>query len=477
MKQSINKKNILDIGSLFLSQFATVILAFITQVLLVRLLSVEEFGSFSTGLAVSSIIATIVGFGVGPFLVRVFSVENEKASRWIQSMKKIMFFSILIGITVNFSLAFFSSYSLLTKQIILIFIGVSIYQGTTLIVYSIFQVKRKFRAISAYDFWNFFLRFLIVLLGVFLNLSIYELSFGYFFISIIFLIIFYKIIKHFFRENYIESYNDETLLDTLKAIWPFAFSGIFYLFYYQSGTVVLGLLNGEASVAIYSVLFTALSVVYIVPNVVYQKFLLPIIHKWSATDVKKMYDNTILGVRFMALISIIVMGFVAICAVYLIPIIFSERYILAGQLLVLAVLAIPFRFIATSVGSILVTGDLMKKKVIYQGIVAFINIITNIILISFLSLQGAVYNIILTEFLTLFIYTLAIKRNVNQELFNKILSNYLIICLLIISQIIIYFFYLSNFKSIILIPIILISIVIPLLLLFKMLIHFKKGVN
>src|SRR3546814_1494139 len=113
----------------------------------------------------------------------------------------------------------------------------------------------------------------------------------------------------------------------------------------------------------------------------------------------------------------------------------------SSDLAILSILAIgiPIRFIATSVGSLLVSGRNMRNKSYIMGVVAVINLGSNALLIPVYGLYGAAISTIFCELILLIIYYAYSRKYINlkigrseehkSELQSLIRNSYAVFCL------------------------------------------------
>ncbi|HIP49762.1 MAG TPA: flippase, partial [Lutibacter sp.] len=150
--------------------------------------------------------------------------------------------------------------------------------------------------------------------------------------------------------------------------------------------------------------------IYILPSVVYQKFLLPKMHRWAHHGREKFYATYRHGNLVMLIIGIIAMIIVWISATWAIPFLFGANYTDSVQLLNILALSIPVIFVASSVGATLVTKEHMKNKVKYMGSVAVFNILLNIIIIPIYGAIGAAIATVMSNILLLLLYRRAAQK-------------------------------------------------------------------
>ena len=91
---------------------------------------------------------------------------------------------------------------------------------------------------------------------------------------------------------------------------------------------------------------------------------------------------------------------------------FNNSYSEAISIFLILGLSIPFRYVATNVGGVLLTNKYMRIKVWNQGIVAIFNVSLNMLLIRYYGIKGAAFATVLSELFLLSLYLYAVKNNI-----------------------------------------------------------------
>jgi O-antigen/teichoic acid export membrane protein len=202
--------------------------------------------------------------------------------------------------------------------------------------------------------------------------------------------------------------------------WPFGLAAFFYLIYYQSNIILLKYLIGDEAAGIYNVAFTVMAAVYLLPGVIYQKYLLPKIHRWANHDTQKFYEVYRYGIKAMFTLGIVAMIGIWLTAFWAIPLLFGKKYVDAVSLLNILALSAPIIFLAFNSGATLVTKENMLRKVKYMGYVAILNILLNITLIPLYNTSGAAIATVLSNSVLLYLYSFGTKKYVFSHQHNKV---------------------------------------------------------
>ncbi|PEQ95865.1 hypothetical protein CN481_02535 [Bacillus sp. AFS006103] len=421
---TIDKRLSVDLLFLWSSQFLCAIIAFVTQLILVRLISVSDYGVLSFSLTAISVISTIAGFGIGAFLLRVFGMEGWDAFRWIKPLNRIWMISVLVSIGIVFFFIYIEQNRKI-DNLLLLFISIIILQGISNISFAVNQLEERFITFSIYKLLNQGYKFIIVLILYFIGADLYKVGIGYSLGAFIVILLSIPAILKLFNKKIVlkghvlstdiselSKRKSKTMKETYNELWPYAFAGISYLIYNQSDVVILGFFDSDYIVGIYSVAYTALTVIYLFPSTLYQSYLQPKIHRWIEKDPEKLFSLFLSGNKIMLVVSLSIMCIVFSFSKILIPIVFGSKYLFSAEVLMVLSFAIPFRFLAISFGSLLVTRNTMKRKFFYQLPGTAINIIINLTCIPFIGIWGAVISTIVTELVLFVLFLIGVNKYV-----------------------------------------------------------------
>ena len=194
--------------------------------------------------------------------------------------------------------------------------------------------------------------------------------------------------------------------------WPFAIEGFSFLIYFQSDLILLKWIQGAEAAGQYNAAYTIMLAVYMLPGVVYQKYLLPKQHRWAEHDRERFISVYRFGCGVMLTTGLTIMALLLASSSWAVPIVFGADYDEAGRILLLLSIGVPFHFLATSTGGTLVTHDHMRHKVRYMGIAAIVNIILNLLLIPAFSCYGAAAATVISGGVILAIYLVAVNKRI-----------------------------------------------------------------
>lgn len=399
-------------------------LAFLTQVLLARALSPAGFGAFSAAYSIVMMLSPIAGFGIGSLWLKFFGEEGWQGLRWVKPSLHFTVISTLFTMFLVWGWALLGPNDGLNRNLLIILSFFII--GTLFLTLgsSVYQLEEKF---TAFAFWQFLpnaLRFVLVGLWVFFSSSTLDAVSAAIIFSVTSLVVAIVGIKLIVRLNAghinLKGHGDFAALvkksvqpsffEVLNEAWPFGIAGVFYLIYFQSSIVLVQYFLGDVQAGKYSVAITVMTAIYLFPSLIYNKLLLPKIHRWATHDVKKLRETYKKGNIYMFSFGVLLV----LCCYIAIPIlvsrVFGEAYADAAAILLIMIFAVPLRFLATSVGAILVTKNNMRKKVIYMGGTALCSLVTASCLIPMLGLVGAASSAVISEAFQLAVYYKAVNK-------------------------------------------------------------------
>lgn len=399
--------------------------AFLAQVLLARVLGKSDFGVFASALATVTLMVPLAGFGVAPFWLKVFGEEGWHARRWWRGS-----FRFVAGSTVlvMFFLALWGGlgpHDERTQLVLLLLLSYVLGQVVLELVSSKLQLEEKYLALAIWQFLPHFSRFALVAAGALLfsqMFSVYIAAAAYSVVSVVFFITGVYVLLVMRRGSFdlqghgnsgsVKHIAEPSALKVAAESWPFGAAGVFYLVYFQSAVILLNYLAGSSAAGLYNTAFIIMAAVYLFPSVIYQKFLLPKIHRWAQSDRSMLWVTVQQGNRYMLGFGLLAMVALWLGGWWAIPFLFGEEYRPSVWVLNILAFAAPARFVASSVGSVLATKDNMKRKVRYMGAVGIFNVGLNVALIPAYGIWGAAVAAVVSDFLLLALYFVAVRKYV-----------------------------------------------------------------
>ena len=315
------KKVFVGIYPLFFSGALSSALFFCSQLLLARNLTPAGFGLFSTAFVSLTILAPLAVFGIQHVWIKKLSVEKEKGKRWVLPGLRLALLNLIICLILLVTWSFLGPHESNFKWILLGLSPLILSHISMELVSARFQAEERYSAMAIWQSLPNALRFFAIFLLVFFTvdkLDIYSLVLVYSLIALVLSSVSVKFLKELLKGSSFYSSRKEVILHNvssppelirsikvLKEAWPFGLAAVFYLIYLQSDLIFLKYMVDDESAGIYSVSFTFLLAIYLVPGIIFQKFLLPKFHRWASSNQKKFLEVYQAGNGLMLMLGII----------------------------------------------------------------------------------------------------------------------------------------------------------------------------
>jgi O-antigen/teichoic acid export membrane protein len=426
-KLRLHKVALHSVAMLWIGSLCGAFLAFVTQVLLARILGVNHFGEFSSALATVMLVAPLAGFGISGYWLNVFGREGWGARRWMSASLWFLAISTCMTMIAVLLWAWAGLHDSVSSWLLTVLVVLVLGQSVLELAGVKYQLEEKYIRLAIWQLLPHLLRFLCVItLVVYYGkdyLSTQHVAMAYSAAAVIILIAGgYQIVLMARGGVALKGHGAEmtgsasrglkqpTASDVALAAWPFGLAGFFYLIYFQSSIVLISYLVNEAAVGLYNAAFIVMTAVYLFPSVLYQKFLLPNLHRLAHHDIAGLYRVYRTGNLWMMIFGLSIMVMVWLISPIIFPLLFGPEYKDAVPLLMILAFAIPFRFLASSAGAMLVTRDNIQIKVRLMGAGAVVNVVLNLVLIPHYGPVGAAVATVLTEACTMALYFLYIRK-------------------------------------------------------------------
>lgn len=194
----------------------------------------------------------------------------------------------------------------------------------------------------------------------------------------------------------------------LHAGVPFVLSSIFYTLYLQVDAALLAALATPAIVAQYSVAYSFVTAAAVLPVALNNDVLRPHLYRSSSE-----HARAGLARRFAALS--VVLGLIAGALVFFAGpfatrVLYGHSYAAAGSLVMILALALPFHYVNSWAGNMLVAAARMRALVAVQAVLTLGNITANLLVIPRLGARGAAIVTIATEAAGVALYACLLLR-------------------------------------------------------------------
>lgn len=416
-------KAVKNISILWVSSLIGAGCAFLIQVILARSLGPQQFGLFASVFALVGLFVPLAGFGIAQYWLKEFGKDGWSAVRFIRPSFKFILINLLVVLLLLLLWVILGPHDQTVQIVLLIMSAYILGQVSVELISGKLQLEERYKLLALWQLSPHAMRLLlIIIVSAWLGSKFNVETVAYLFaiVSLLFLLVSIKpLLKMASGKFSLQGHNRHVeisasakkplIKDILKNAWPFSLAGLFHLIYFQSDIILVKYITGEEAAGYYNVAFTIMVAVLMFPAIVYQKFLLPKMHRWAHHDKALFYKVYRQGNVAMLILGLLAMVLIWLLSPPAIPFLFGSEYKEAVGLLTILAISAPILFVASSVGATLVTQEHMKTKVKLMGLVAIVNILLNLALIPFYGAGGAAFTTVISNLILLIIYYISVK--------------------------------------------------------------------
>jgi O-antigen/teichoic acid export membrane protein len=415
------RRAVATISVLWLATAAGAGLTFAVQMLMARKLGPEEYGLFASSLATVSMVASVAGFGLSQFLLKAYGREGWQANRWIKPSVRFLVTTIFLAIAIVAIWSWQVTPDVSTRVTLLALLPVILGVLAVDLMGSMLRLEERFRRLALWQLLIPLSRLVVVGLMLASTLTASKVAFGYGLASLAVALLAIPPLRAMSRGDLRLSGHGEdrqdtsapmplTALDVWRQAWPFGAAAILYSIFIQVSTVLLKYMDDDARAGMFGIAMAVMMAIYLIPTTVYQKFLLGKLYRWSAQDPLKFWSMYWKGVVVMLSAGLLIAALMLGSVPWVVPWVLGDEYrSVIGVLMVLA-LCVPIRFVATAVGSALISGGHMRYRVFAVSVATIVTIIFNIILIPHYQEQGAAIAVVAGEVVLFTAIALGVSR-------------------------------------------------------------------
>lgn len=380
------------------------ILGFFINIFLAKNLSLFDYGIFVSAWVTIAILKNICFFGLKDFLIKEFGETKTWGQSLIKNSFKVVCIYTILSVLILMFIIVFSVNNY--ERLLLLLLGSQLFAFTAIEILTVFFISlKKTSVVSIIHTANYFVSFcLLLIMSFFYKTSL--VSTGVVFLASSFIIILssvYIILNHPALNN-LKRNTKYSVLKIIKSSTPFGLGVFFQLIYYQSDQVMLRYFDIPENVAKYALGYAFLSGFFVIPSIIYQKFIIPKMYFSISEKEKEIYFKTKKKALIMLIIGLIVTCLALMAIKPVLTLLFGDKYEDSIIIFKLLSINIPILYSAYSFGAFLYMKDLIRKKVSVMGFTALLNITLNFFLIPIMSFKGAVLSTILCNAILLILY-------------------------------------------------------------------------
>ncbi|WP_105131980.1 glycosyltransferase [Burkholderia sp. BE12] len=370
------RRDIAAMALLGASAIGSAALAFAAQAILARALDPDAYGHFVSALTVVTIVAPAVGFGLPMFWLKAYGAEGWGAVRWMPASMRFVCASSLACAGVVALWAWLGVREHDTARLLMWMLPAVLSQSAIELCASRFQLEERFALVGAWQLFQNGVRLGAVLLFAWLHADPRHFAIAYGCIGMVIAAGAWRALQPLRSGRAAlaghgappspAAGDARAALPAVRDVWrgasPFGLASVLYFAYAQCGLFLVSCLMNPRDTAAYSVAVTMLSAIYLLPAVLFQKLLMPRLHRWAASDPVRLRRAFVAGNRWMLVCGIATAIVFAVCAPVLVPLAFGARYRDVVPLLQWMALCAPLRFLTTSASSVMTTRNLIHVR-------------------------------------------------------------------------------------------------------------------
>ena len=364
------------------------------MIYLARYLGPVDFGKYSFVFAYLAFFNILTDLGLQQILVREMArdpsitpklIGNAYIIRWILTVIAII--SSIVLITVLSYPADTTTYVYIAA-FSLLFISFSdfyatIFQANLRMEYNTFA-KLCFKVLSA----------ILILWIVFSNGSLTQVIIALVFSEMVKTLMCYSFSKKFVRPKFI--IDIELWKYLFKEGLPLALYSVILIIHFRTDVVMLSIMQGDASVGIYSAAYTLSHTLLLIPTALVMS-LFPIMSKAFKSSKERLIKTYRLGIKYILIITLPIATGTTVLADKIIFLIYGIEFAASVTVLQILIWAIVFSSVNLVLINLLISMDKQKLNSLSISLCAAINIILNFILIPTLNYNGAAIATVVTK--------------------------------------------------------------------------------
>lgn len=393
-------------------------LSFALQVLFARGFDKYYYGQISSSIAISTIVVPICSLGISQYWLKFFISDFNRASskNIIKPSINLVAFGYLSFLLILFYLSWIGYYKFG-------FFGVVISMAFSLSIIiaemsiSVYQIRQNYIGVAFWQIGHHALRFLSVLfIFLYFEDKKFFIPIVFVTVSLIYTGLFFVYPHKFLNYSFGQGRVVDSYFSVIHGAKYFWLAAILHSIYYQGGGVFVGIFLGGADAAAYNSCFTIIGIFYMLPTVLYQRYMTPKLHSLIERDKKKFLQIYKIGFFSSIFLGLFFYLVIKVFSKDILRTVYGDSYIEYWWVLSDMAISMPFVFSAFCCGSVLVTKNNIKSKVYVMAIVAACNFVLNFLMVNNFGVRGVVLGGVLSNILLAIGYFVLVGKFVNKEI-------------------------------------------------------------
>lgn len=415
--------------ALSVSAWGSAAFAFAVQALLARSLHATAYGQIVSALAILTLIAPAVAFGMPSFWLKAYGEEGVAAKRWMRASTRFAIGSSLASVVAVGLYALIGANGDTSSRLLLFMLPLVVAPGAIEMASARFQLEDRFGLVAVWQGVSNVARLIVVIACAFLHSGVDIIAAGFGVVGLVIIAgawqsmasLRHGTVKLAGHTGEATGTRNPVAAEppAVYELWcnarAFGISNLLYFAYGQSGLVIVAHLMGARDAAMFNVAVTVLTAIYLFPTVLFQKLLMPRFHRWAATNDERLALAFRAASKWMLLCGTGVGIVAAWLAPWAVPLLFGQQYVDAAHVLTLMAICAPFRFLTSSASAVMTTRDRVQIRNLCAVLALASSTTAMFALVPVYGLNGAAVAAIVGEVVWAILAVVSARRCMNHR--------------------------------------------------------------
>lgn len=377
-----------------ISKILATALALISIGLITRYLGKEGFGNYATVLAFFSFFGALADLGLYSVSTREISRPGADEEKIMSNIFTLRVFSSLLVLAISPLVVIFFPYPREVKEAIVVIAASFLFSSAYQVLNGVFQKNLAMDKVALSELAGKVLQVSLIFIAIKLHLG-----FSWVVSSLLFYMILSFCLVYFWSRKYIKisfKFDFSYWKIFLKESYPLGIAALITFAYFKMDTIILSVLKSSSDVGIYNAAYKVIENITFFPSMIVG-LIFPIISQSIVSDFERFRDISDKTFKvFLVLVVPLIIGTLFLSE-GIIGLIGGAGFSESANVLRILIFALAFIFFGNLLNSILIAGSLQKKLMFVLGLAAFLNVISNLVLIPKFSYIGAAGVSVFTE--------------------------------------------------------------------------------
>lgn len=400
---------------LSLGEAITLIIRFVFFVFVARSLGVLDYGKFSFALAFIALFSSFSDFGLSGITTREFSQDKERERHYSSILSLKLFLGLGSSILIIIG-SFFITHEPLIQKTIIILAFFSLFSGFGEIIFAFFRARKMMQYESIIKISQSVFISCVGITILYFFPSIINLSWAYFFSSLLFLFL----LLFIFHSKVLQlkiSLDRDIWKKFISMSWPIGLTSIFFVIYANINSIIMGYWGMTKEVGWYNAA-NKIAALAILPSTIVGKTFFPFLSeafKNSKETFQKIW-NLQTTIRFFFIFPLI--AYVLALAPEIVNFIYGSAFVNSIFCLQILIIKSGVVFLMQSLMPVLTASHNQKKLAGITMPTALFDIFLTIVLVNKFSLMGALFSTLITFVLLFLLSLLSVIKFTTIKPFN-----------------------------------------------------------